>query len=700
MDGNEWLDEAPCACVIATIDGKIKWTNRTFAEWVDDGSTDLVGRSIQELLTAPARIRLETVTASLALNGHLHDIALDVRRPNGTKLSLLCSASVAPEAGEIEAEVCWIGLDVSDRRAYERDVLVAQRRLRRLQDLSALLGGATTIQQVAEALLATFVDGMKADYGAVYLEDERAELSRVAVSATDSLEATDEVAPPVPEYVRSVMARAEPVFRSESEPVTHQSPKVAQTWHVAALPLEGERHVFGVVEFGMGRRNPHSENERQLLRSAVEMAAQAFKRVQLLDRLRRSVEENQAASNLLHRLEGVTSVAARAQLIVDFMVPTYADMASIEIQGDGNEPVAVRHVDPSMEPTLWWLRSNVEIGAENESSLAAGRELQRAQVLNNIDPSTYDSFDLDSEQRAALGRIKPTAYLGLPLIGRSGVTGSMMLANSNPDREFLEGDVDFLSRVTNTCALALENARLYEHERSIAQRLQTALLPERLPDDPRVRLAGFYQAGHEMSSVGGDWYDAFMVTEDRLGLVVGDVVGGGVGAATTMGALRVATQAFALDGRGVVDVIDRLNRFSKTVDGAMASSVVYVELDLKTNCLRFASAGHLPALVHRPGKATKVLRDGRRPLLGVNGTPAVEGHISLGPGWSVVLYTDGLVERRHRSLDEGIAELTAVLRKDPGVAEDPARLAELMKSDDHGDDTCILVATIAGLPKR
>ncbi|NNF56258.1 MAG: SpoIIE family protein phosphatase, partial [Acidimicrobiales bacterium] len=95
-----------------------------------------------------------------------------------------------------------------------------------------------------------------------------------------------------------------------------------------------------------------------------------------------------------------------------------------------------------------------------------------------------------------------------------------------------------------------------------------------------------------------------------------------------------------------------------------------------------------------------VLRDGRRPLLGVNGTPAVEGHISLGPGWSVVLYTDGLVERRHRSLDEGIAELSAVLRKEPGVAEDPARLAELMNSDDHRDDTCILVATIAGLPKR
>jgi len=172
------------------------------------------------------------------------------------------------------------------------------------------------------------------------------------------------------------------------------------------------------------------------------------------------------------------------------------------------------------------------------------------------------------------------------------------------------------------------------------------------------------------------------------------VVGGGIGAATAMGALRVATRAFALDGRGTIDVIDRLNRFSATVDGAFASSVIYAELDLITNQLRFASAGHLPALVHRPNTDTSVLWDGRGSLLGLADRAPAEGEATIGPGCSVVLYTDGLVERRHRSLDEGIEELSAMLHCEAGFAEDPSKLAELMNTSAHGDDTCILVATV------
>ena len=144
--GQRWLDDAPCAYLVTTVDGRVRWVNHTFIEWLGDSDLELVGHSIHDVLTAAGRIRFEAVTPSLTLNGHLRDIALDVRKADGTTLNLLCNATASPSADGVGTEVWWAGLDVSDRRAYEQDLLVAQRRLRRLQELSAALVGATSVE--------------------------------------------------------------------------------------------------------------------------------------------------------------------------------------------------------------------------------------------------------------------------------------------------------------------------------------------------------------------------------------------------------------------------------------------------------------------------------------------------------------------------------------------------------------------------
>ena len=693
--GQRWLDDAPCAYLVTTVDGQVRWVNRTLVHWLGNSDLELVGHSLHEILTASGRIRFEAVTPSLTLNGHLRDVELAVRRADGTTLNLLCNATASPSADGEGTEVWWAGLDVSDRRAYEQDLLVAQRRLRRLQDLSAALVGATSVEEVADAMLGTLVDGVKADSGAFYVRDGAA-LRLVGTKTSSNKQQVAGDAGLDDEHVRVAHETGTDTFASDVEPVTSASPSTVQKrWHAAALPLHGNDSTVGVVRFGLARTRPHSEHERQLLRAAADMAGQALERVQLLDRHRRTAAENSAASALLHRMEEATTVAARAQLVADFLVPDYADMATVELPWAGSEPAGLRHRDRTAEPTLRWLRSNVQIGSDHNASLAAGRESRTPRVLNDVTPTMYDDFDLDEEQLEALRRIGPTAYLGVPLVARSGVIGSLMLSNSTAGREFSDADIDFVGRIAETCALAIENARLYEHERSIAQRLQTALLPESLPHDPRLQMSGFYEAGSEIGSVGGDWYDAFVLDGgDRIGLVVGDVVGGGIAAAAAMASLRVAVRAFALDGLGVVDVLNRLDRFAPTVDGAHASSVVYAELDLAAGRLTYASAGHLPLLLHHPGSPTEVLWDGRRPLLGIESGVVEAGEVTLRSGSSVVFYTDGLVERRGRDLDAGLADLARHLDRAPDVIGRPAKIAEIMGTRAHGDDTCILSVTM------
>ena len=301
----------------------------------------------------------------------------------------------------------------------------------------------------------------------------------------------------------------------------------------------------------------------------------------------------------------------------------------------------------------------------------------------------YALYGLDDEQLGMLRSLGPKSYLGLPLIARGQVIGSMMLVHSCSSRRYLDEDVEYFERLADACALSLENARLFEHERDIALQLQAALLPLRLPDDPRVQLTSFYEAGHAAGQIGGDWYDAFRLGPDRIALVVGDVVGGGLTAATAMAELRVAMRAYASESYGVSDTLSRLNRYASSVEHAFASSVVYAEVNLSNHTMTFGCAGHLPPMLVAPDRRVSILWQARGCLLAVKASGYREATVAVPPGSTIVFYTDGLVERRGSTLDEGLTGLVAALGSGNGPI-DPAYLAARLGSALHGDDTCIL----------
>jgi serine/threonine-protein kinase RsbW len=198
-----------------------------------------------------------------------------------------------------------------------------------------------------------------------------------------------------------------------------------------------------------------------------------------------------------------------------------------------------------------------------------------------------------------------------------------------------------------------------------------------------------------MLEVGGDWHDAFPLDGDRLGLVVGDVVGRGIQAAAAMGQLRSATRAVAsaeLGGPG--PVLAALDRFVAGLPLARMATLAYAEVDLARGAVRYACAGHPPpVLVPAEGEPT-LLWNGRRPPLGVPGAsePAPDGEVTLHHGDRLLLYTDGLIERRAETLDVGLARLVATIG-DSSSRQPQALLDEVVRiltAAEPADDVCAL----------
>jgi serine phosphatase RsbU (regulator of sigma subunit) len=267
--------------------------------------------------------------------------------------------------------------------------------------------------------------------------------------------------------------------------------------------------------------------------------------------------------------------------------------------------------------------------------------------------------------------------------------------------EFSETDESLIAQLANMASVAIENAQLYERERQIAETLQLRLLPDGLPEIPRVAVAARYLPGSVGVHVGGDWYDVILLPGDRVGIAVGDVLGRGAGAAALMGQVRTAFRAYALGGEPPETVIQRLDRLIQTMDRGHFSTMLYLILDPRTGALQMVRAGHPPPLLLDPQGATRFLERGHGVPLGVVSEATYEPSAeSLEAGSILVLYTDGLVESRE-GISEGMRRLEQCLKSLGGSGELSALcdglLGEMIGANPE-DDVALVALRLLGTP--
>ena len=291
------------------------------------------------------------------------------------------------------------------------------------------------------------------------------------------------------------------------------------------------------------------------------------------------------------------------------------------------------------------------------------------------------------------GAVGRGAAVALPLGAAPGMAGVLWLAFTSP-REFEPEERAFMRACAEQAALALERARLYEEQRDVAHVLQQSLLTGEPPADSRFEVATAYYPAGEQLEVGGDWHDAFSLPSGKVGIVVGDVVGRGIGAASAMGQLRSGLRALAGASLEPDVILAHLDTFVEQAPAARYSTLAYAEFDPATGDARYASAGHLPPLVIRPGGVPEYFMGGRSTPLGVVGRqPRSEAGFRLGPGDGFLLYTDGLIERRGEAIDTGLERLKSAVHARAEAS--PSELVEvlphaLLHEGRSEDDVCLL----------
>ena len=291
------------------------------------------------------------------------------------------------------------------------------------------------------------------------------------------------------------------------------------------------------------------------------------------------------------------------------------------------------------------------------------------------------------------------SMLLLPLIARDVMLGFFVCVRQVGYRRFDAYDTEIGMEFASRAAIFMDTAQRYSRERTTALTLQRSMLPTGLSFPSSVDVRHRYLPGSKLIEVGGDWYESIALPGGRVALVVGDVAGHGVRAAVTMGRLRTAIHTLAMLELPPAETLQQLNELMNElgVREPHFATCVYAIFDAVSGTCEVASAGHLPPLLVRPNGTNEFLDVTPAPPLGV-GTGLIQSRtLTIEDGSLLVLYTDGLVEKRSRDIDEGLGRLREIFG--PGSADQP--LEDLCKAtlagvytDEHRDDIAVLIARL------
>jgi PAS domain S-box-containing protein len=421
---------------------------------------------------------------------------------------------------------------------------------------------------------------------------------------------------------------------------------------------------------------------------------------------------SEALTSTLDPAEGVSRLATQ-------LVPELADWCLVTLVEDPNAPdwrrglrdVGWSHRDPGMEDVLREYAAR-RLHAMTDSSYLAQAIREMQPVLMESSASEAVAAVLEpGTARDLLRRLAPFSATVVPLRARGRTVGVVSAFRGIHRTPFTGDDVSLLEDIGARAALALDNARLYESQRDVSEALQRSMLTAP-PQRRGLQVATRYTPAGEAARIGGDWYDAFLQgsaagrTPDIV-VVVGDVVGHDVEAAAAMGQVRGLLRGIAVhSGDAPAAILSGLDTVMQSLQLETTATAVVARFEQvgaapdesTQGLLRWSHAGHPPALLVDPSGVVTRLADADANDLLLGFDPAAarhEGVVALEAGATLVLYTDGLVERRDRDIDDGIEALERLLAEVAPVTVDLDHLCDrllgAMSSEELEDDVALLV---------
>ncbi|MGW0826194.1 SpoIIE family protein phosphatase [Streptomyces sp. NPDC002845] len=420
------------------------------------------------------------------------------------------------------------------------------------------------------------------------------------------------------------------------------------------------------------------------------------------------------------RIGTTLDVRRTAQELAETAVPHLADFVTIDL------PEAVLRGEEAADPRSDLLRTVVHGIHDDCPFTPVGKRGDFRPTTPQMRCLTSGKAVLEPDLKAAAGWFDQDpehtegllsqvhSLIAVPLVARGVVLGIASFYRSQDAAPFGDDDRSMAQELATRAALSMDNARRYTHEHTMVLALQRSLLPRGVPDQDAVDVAHRYLPAE--SGVGGDWYDVIPLSGTRVGLFVGDVVGHGMHSAATMGRLRTAARSFAELDFAPDEVLTHLDnavmrldreegRDDPAADGAgiIGATCLYAVYDPASQQCTMARAGHPPPALVRPDGTVSFPDLPAGPPLGLGGLPFETAEIHIPDSSQLVLYTDGLIEDRHRDIDVALDRLRGALAAHPDRAPEDTcdAVLDTVAPAHPCDDIAVLVArTHALAPQR
>lgn len=458
----------------------------------------------------------------------------------------------------------------------------------------------------------------------------------------------------------------------------------------AALPLVVAGRCIGSMAFAWERDHVFDEALVFRLGITAELVAQALQRAELDRRLRADAERNDQLARLARALAEARTTDELCAVVQHLGgAPVGAVIANVGLLDDSGELLVVQPHPGIDEAT------RRRFARRTMADLLPGVE-----SIRRREPVLVESVDAAAQRypgryHEALVDNGFASSAHVPMFGPDGVPiGCVGFAWDHP-REFSANTLATLSTITEISAQSLERTRLAEAEHRLVESFHRRVV-DAVPSVAGLAVSARYLPSTTQVGLGGDWYDALSLDDGRYAVVVGDVAGHGIGAVADMVELRAVIGAELRNGRPLSEILPGVSSWLSRSETVATACITVV--DLVAERISHVSAGHLPPVLRRADGSVLLLEGGRQPILGIPGAPVEPEVVEFPPGSTLVVCTDGLVERRHQPIDDSLSQLARVVAQESTSASDVDELADrlLQRSlggDPTEDDVALIVVS-------
>ena len=576
-------------------------------------------------------------------------------------------------------------------------------RLAALAGIAAQVAAATTLDELTETITERASTVMGASRAVLAVQDGPARLRTIATHGLTPSEARHwatldlDARSPLTDAVRttqivSVEGRQELLERyPDLDDGTDRSS--------VTLPLisRADGSAFGAVGFRFeGHVGPVDPDLVWVLGVLADMCAQTMLR------LRAEAQSANRAAQLEFLADAsqalATSLDYRQTLrqVASLAVPAHADWCSVQMVDDGVlRTLAVAHIDPDKVQLARELETRWPPDPDRQGGAAHVARTGESLLVENVTDEMLVASAQDDEHLRVARELGLQSAMSVPLVAKDRVLGVLTFVAAESRRRYTHDDVAFAEDLARRAALAIDNADLYSQTRRVASVLQATLLPQDLPEIPGWQIGTVYrQAGR--TDVGGDYYDVSGLDDGRVTVVLGDVMGRGVDAAVAGSRMRSAARVLATQDPEPDALAGAMDRFMATEPPTQMASSVYLLFEPARDDLAVVVAGHPPPLLVSGGRTRFVTEDGS-PVHGLGEIPRLAARVPFVAGDLLLMYTDGLVERRGESIDIGLKRLQVAVEElltdvgdDTDLDDVLAELAEVVSDPDRHDDVAVL----------